>query len=228
MASDKDTEESNVWEFSFDDEEAAALFVISQKSFFTRILELGADEMDRIEEEFKKASAGNDKKHMAHLANEGAETLGFIEESAELAMVAMYHWVERTMKRELVRLHRAQKMDSKKVGRMRYPELETSFKALGVQIDALTNATLVTQTLRKFANSWKHNAESASDELKKDLGITAELRGHFSEEEILKTLSQKLGTKEDASAPDIVRAFVSATEKFLLALISASRKQSAS
>jgi len=209
---------AGIWDLSIDSEEAANFALIAESGFFGQLLGLGEAEMGRIGNGFAEAAAKGDTEALEHFADEGGNMQYLIEEVAELAMVAMYHWVERILKREL-----GLKVPMATVKKMDYPKLASAFAAKGLDLNTLPDAQLVTGTLRYFANSWKHNAEAAGDPLLADLGLKGDVFGHFSNEEIRQALSPKLALTQTGTGVEIVKALAPRALDFLRGVVAVTR-----
>jgi hypothetical protein len=209
---------AGIWDLSIDSEEAAHVALIAESGFFGELLGLGEAEMGRIGKSFAEAAAKGDAAALEHFADEGGDMQYLIEEVAELAMVAMYHWVERTLKRELGR-----KVPMATVKKMDYPTLAAAFAATGLDLNIIADAQLVTGTLRYFANSWKHNADAAGGPLLADLGLTGDVLGHFSNEGIRQALSAKLALAQTGTGVEIVNALAPRALGFLRGVVAVTR-----
>lgn len=200
----------------------AQLLVRLESDFFDQLVGAGDTKIADARAAFQaavKANEGDDA--LDHYAEEAGGAEDFARDVAEVTMVALYHWVERTLKRELAA---ASKKPASKFARLAYPALDTEFSTKGITLTALANGPLVTATLRLFANSWKHSPASVHPLLLADLGLTGEhVDGHFEDAAIRSALAAKLGSAQGSSPGEIVRLFVVKAREFLVELIPRSR-----
>jgi len=191
--------------------------------FFGRLVQSGETQLAAVKSQWPKAQATGDAEHLEHLADLGAEASEFVDEAADVALVAMYHWAERSMKNVLVRALHGLQQQHGHVARMNAPVLRQTFEVeVGINLANVSNDRTV-NTLRLFANSWKHNAEFADENLCRDLALPLPwaYRSQLAETAIREGMSAKAGLHADSHPGEVVRAYAPATAVFISALANA-------
>ncbi len=191
--------------------------------FFGKLVESGETQLADVEERWPIAQANGDPEYLEHLSDIGAEASDFVKEAADLAIVGMYHWVERSMKNVLIRVLHGLGQPYTPVARMDGPTLRSTFvRAGGINFANIAHEDSVT-TLRLFANSWKHNADFVADALCQDLGLAvpSTYSNHLAESAVRDAMGAKIGLQAGCSAGDVVRGYAPAAAAFAKALANA-------
>lgn len=158
------------------------------------------------------------------LEYEASDLNTWLQEMAELQLVATYHWFEKEVKAIAAWLPTKTKAD---VARLNFPDLKDLYNKHGVIWETQPHYGNV-NLLRLLANSWKHNSSDASKDVLNDLGVQREVNhgvslstfGLLSYEPIEYAIRQRLGlTSNDITSFDIVREFESRVREFLLGIL---------
>ncbi len=139
--------------------------------FFTRLFDVTDDANHRV---LESLALSNDAELAAWLAEEADRMEDFLLEMAKVARVGLYHWVEADLKQLLAVLNPDGGAD--RVWRLNWPDLDKAYGKHGVQLERLPNHGDV-KFLRLFANSWKHNPFSPSDDLCAFFGVSTRNEG---------------------------------------------------
>lgn len=140
---------------------------------------------------------------------------------AEIALTAIYHWIERRCALLLNRKARAAKESEatlRQLARADFKDKVAELHLRGVNVAALPQLARIDPVLREFANSWKHR-EGPKPELLAALGINTP--GHFDlldDNDIRAALAQAVGRRADASLRDIVAAYARMGTEFLTSM----------
>jgi hypothetical protein len=153
------------------------------------------------------------------LSDEGAATEAIQVQIADIALTAIFHWIERRLTLLLAHKARANGEPPLKVKGLRqagFSEKVSALKDRGVALATLPQYRLIDSVLREFSNSWKHRDQPKA-ELLKALKITAsppplEL---LEDDAIRRGMANAVGLRADASVPDIVHATAEAATTFL-------------
>ena len=134
---------------------------------------------------------------------------------AEISLVAIYHWIERTCKWKLG----WRPKQPKDIGGLNWCGLVKAFEKNEAPLQAHTNYAKV-NTLRLFANSWKHQVEWASEDLRSELKLSGVHR-HLDDHELVTALAANLciALSEDVPAVDVVEGAVTLAMEFLVEVL---------
>src|SRR5262245_20081717 len=105
-------------------------------NFFHRILGVGVDEPRPFGTE---AAESIDAETFDTFRDDLDDTRFNYDDAAAIALVALYHWVERFLKKELKHLYvtRGDMYLAERVDEMAYRKLSTAYRELGISIDDL-------------------------------------------------------------------------------------------
>jgi len=144
------------------------------------------------------------------IVDEGAEINAMRIDIAEIALTAIFHWVERRCNGLA-----SMKDSSFKSSNLR-PHFQDSVMALkkcGVYAKSIEQYELIDSVLRPFANSWKHN-DGPNPQLLAVLGIAQEVPNLLDDHEVTKALARKINL-DAASLSVIVSRYAREALNFL-------------
>ena len=145
---------------------------------------------------------------------------GFLTEMAEILLVAVYHWVERSLKGILRYIPPAPRPIPREL-----KGIKQIFQAEhGIRIAEQPSYFKII-ILRDFANSWKHSPEMPSEHLIKSLGIKKgdvdKVYDHLSCPYVEATLRRKFELPPgDPTQSDLVTEAIEVSHEFLLDILS--------
>ena len=144
----------------------------------------------------------------------------FLTEIAELLLVAVFHWVERGLKRMLRYIPPAPQPAPRG-----WKNIKKIFQTEhGIRITEQPSYPKIT-ILRDFANSWKHSSQRPSEDLIKSLGIKKgdvnKVYDHLSCPYVEATLRRKFELPPgDPTQSDLVNEAIEVSHEFLLDILS--------
>jgi hypothetical protein len=191
--------------------------------FFGKLVEGGESQLAEVKAKWPTVQASGDQDHLEHLADVGGEASDFVDEASDVALVAMYHWVERSMKNILSRVLRGLGRSDTNIRGMDAQSLRQKFSASArVKFETLSHDQTV-NSLRIFANSWKHNADLVADNLCRDLGlpVPSTYRSYLAEVAIREAMGAKVNLAAGCEAGTVVREYALAAATFIKALANA-------
>ncbi len=160
-----------------------------------------------------------DHEHADSLIDEGASAQALQTDIAEIALTAVFHWVERRCTGLLLnKAGTGSKDEDRKLAKEGFPEKVTLLAARGVDLTTLPQYGRINGVLRPFANSWKHQ-EGPNKPLLDALGLPEQ--GHYDlldDDAIRAGLAEKAGLDANADMARIVRAYADLATKFLLGM----------
>jgi len=149
----------------------------------------------------------------------------FLTEIAELLLVAVYHWVERGLKRMLRYIPPAPQPAPRG-----WKNIKKIFQTKhGIRITERPSYFKIT-ILRDFANSWKHSSQRPSEDLIKSLGIKKgdvdKVYDHLSCPYVEATLRRKFELPPgDPTQSDLVNEAIEVSHGFLLDVLREVKRQ---
>jgi hypothetical protein len=222
--------------------------VVFEQDLFKRLLSDAKKAVDEVERRIADAEAAHaagskklDDDDWEHLGDQRHEANSFATDVAELVAVAIYHWVERTLKVEARRLAKGAqpaavpqpsgkkqaakkapkgKGQGKKPKNSEYDALKTTITDAVPTVDwkQIPNERDV-DLLRLFANSWKHEPIRAATPLAKELKVNVKGEyGLLSSDPVRIAIATRLGIPTNAAPPEVVACFLERSAKFLLAV----------
>jgi hypothetical protein len=155
------------------------------------------------------------------LAEEGTSAVAMRVDIAEIALTAIFHWVERRCTLLLLRKAAAKHDDAKTIEKLAKDDFRkkvNGLKVRGVELASQPHFALIDSALREFANSWKHRDEP-KPELLAALGLVGPPPVELLKDDALrKVMAAAVGIRADSDPGDIVRAFARAAAEFLRAV----------
>lgn len=152
------------------------------------------------------------------IADEGASAEAMRLDIAEIALTAIFHWVERRCALLLSRKAQTAKEDAATLLRLSKADFKGKLDELtarGVNLTGLQQLPCIDPVLREFANSWKHR-EGPKPQLLAALAIQSP--NHFDllgDEDVRAAMATIIGLRPDASLRDIVAAYARMGTDFL-------------
>ena len=238
---------SDSWgEFSFDSAMSEVIILKAEATYFQHLMTAAGEPLKALEAQFSTANK-QDQDYLSYLADGAHELDHLAIATADLCMVALYHWAERHMKRELeyaesiasapatlavssgspaatIASPPASPAAPRPVHRLDCGQIIKRLASQSIDISQLPAGPLVTGSLRAFANSWKHNGESVSTELATaTVGLAPGDPGHLAEIPVRDAVGGVVGLAPGCSADDVVRSYAGMTLEFLTALKHAKR-----
>ncbi len=142
-----------------------------QVRFFSRILDSLLSERERLE-------ARTREELPEYLYDVWDNFNSFLLQTAEILLVAIYHWIEAELKYMLVGTQESAwtnvtKPSKDEILKMDLGKVEKLFRDVGIKLSQRPYYEDI-QLLRHFSNSWKHNQGRPSKELIKELRIEDE------------------------------------------------------
>jgi len=149
------------------------------------------------------------------LLDDVADAHYFVNDVIDIALVALYHWVERDLKRILARSPRRPI-----ASHMNVRDLHKEFAADGLQLGTIRDFRVV-DLLRVFANSWKHNSGKVAENVYAALKLRPpgprdqHHFGHFANPQIAGALRRRV--RLGANTPDagLVAEYARRAARFL-------------
>jgi hypothetical protein len=185
--------------------------------FFVRLVETARTEVDHVGELFERAGPEADAAYLEWLSQDAGDANGFVNEVADLALVAMYHWVERELKSVLSWVPTAP--EPEKIAHFAWKQIDAQFERGGVRLKSLRDEGII-QLLRQFANSWKHGPRAPGAELLARLRLkNTDGYGYLGNSRIRSAVRRRLRLPPDAGITEIVEAFSARTQRFLNILV---------
>ena len=170
-------------------------FLQIKKRYYHQILGMLDDALIEFEKEYEEARGKYGDEYLEDLADEGGLLQSDIQDTAEVFLVSIYHWVETKLKNLLHHSHDPKDYQAKEqINKSGIGGIKKRFKKLGTDLDQINSFRLV-DILRRFTNSWKHEPNRPSQELLDGLEISnsLDLRGLLSSGLIRDKLNDKFG-----------------------------------
>jgi hypothetical protein len=204
----------NVWEITLDEG-----MVFMEANFLRDIIRPVAQRLDIINTRFDAAKQrGADGEELSHWADEWGDAESFGESLAALTLVGTYHWIERWRKRRLREAGVKGKLPA---------DAQALLALLAGKYDLSLVAAHepVAETLRLFANAWKHDGDQASPSLAANLMMDPNLSyGLMDDERVRGALGTRAGLNARARIDEIVLAWVTLATQYVQALLGAPTK----
>ncbi|MGA2451806.1 MAG: hypothetical protein ABTD50_24400, partial [Polyangiaceae bacterium] len=152
------------------------------------------------------------------IADESASVEAVRLDIAEIALTAIYHWIERRCALLLNHKATAAKCDDatlRRLSKTDFKDKVAELAAHGVDLARLSQLDCINKVLREFANSWKHR-EGPKPELLTALGIVSTVRVDLlGDNDVRVGMAKAIGLRADAGVRDIVVAYAHMGTDFL-------------
>lgn len=194
-----------------------------RKHYYEETIRVLEGELNSLEEKYQQAARDiSDPEYLEVLAEEGGTTVAFLRETSEMLLVSTYHWVEKKLK---VLLRWAPEADSAGAEQLNFPAIKERFHSSGIRLESIQSYNSV-DTLRVFANSWKHQPNRPSQALVSKLRLDehVDLHGLLSCRPVFLGLQRVVDVAgADAAGFELVRSFLDECVRFLQGVRSEAR-----
>ncbi len=193
-------------------------FLLIKKRYYHQTLGILDNALAEFEKEYEKASGTYDNEYLDYLADEGGLLQSDLQDTAEVFLVSIYHWVETNLKNLLNHSHDPKDEQAKdQINQCGIGGIKKRYKELGTDLEQIESFHLV-DILREFTNSWKHEPNRPSQNLLDALEMSdsQDLRGLLSSESIRDKLNEVFGVKSrDATSFQLVERALDVSIEFL-------------
>ncbi len=193
-------------------------FRLESKLFYETFFSTIRTTRDDLADRFREVPSDSD--YVAVLEDDASTFNAFVEDASHLLLVAMYHWIERSLKLVLSHCDHGAQRAPRDVAHMNMEAVAKALGAYQVDLRAMPNFGVI-EILRLHANSWKHDGK-ASNKLLQGLGVPLKPRPlRLSDSPLEKALRRSVGLKVSSDEEQLVLAFRERALQFLSAVADA-------